>query len=138
MEEIILKGHKGAGGKGEGKAMVSKCDVCWFKTVDSKGNIIDKENELYGQNIAGSIFVFPSFKGSTAGSFRLYEMVFKGSAPKAIVNKTADTVTLSGAILGGIPLVHNFEVDPTSVIETGDIVTVDGDEATLRITKVRR
>lgn len=135
MAEIILKGRKGAGGKTEGKAMVSRQAFCWFKTVDLEGNIIDERHELYGKNIAGTVFVFPTFRGSTAASLRLYEMAFKGSAPRAIINTTADTVTLSGAILGNIPLAHNFDTDPTEVIETGDMVSVDGDKGVVKITK---
>ena len=54
------------------------------------------------------------------------------------MNKTADPVTLSGAILGDIPLVHSVEKDPTSIIETGDIVAVDGDKGTVRIIKKNR
>ena len=135
MKEVILRGHKGARGKAEGRAMVSKKAICWLKTVDLNGLVVEKENDLYGKNISGSILVFPTLKGSTSGSYKLYEMALVGSAPKAIINAKADSVTLSGAILSEIPLVHKFDVDPTEVIKTGDEIVVDGDTGTFTIMK---
>jgi predicted aconitase with swiveling domain len=126
MKEIILNGQKGIGGEAQGKALVSKSVISWYATFDVDGNVVDRENELYGRNIAGSVLVFPSFKGSTVGSVRLYEMAVRGSAPKALVIAAADPVTLSGAILGDIPVVHRFDVDPISVIRNGDTVSVVG------------
>jgi predicted aconitase with swiveling domain len=133
VKEIVLKGRKGTGGKAEGKALVSKKVICWYTTFDIDGNVVDKESELFGQNISGSILVYPAFKGSTVGSITLYEMAMRGSAPKALINTTADSVTLSGAILGDIPVIHQFDVDPTTVIETGDTVSVDGKSGTVKI-----
>jgi predicted aconitase with swiveling domain len=133
VKEIVLKGRKGTGGKAEGKALVSKKVICWYTTFDIDGNVVDKESELFGQNISGSILVYPAFKGSTVGSITLYEMAMRGSAPKALINTTADSVTLSGAILGDIPVIHQFDVDPTTIIETGDTVSVDGKSGTVKI-----
>ena len=135
MKEIILKGHKGSRGKAEGQAMVSKQAICWLKTIDLNGLVVEKGNNLYGESIAGAILVFPTLKGSTSGSYKLYELALQGHAPKAIINTKADSVTLSGAILGDIPLVHKFDVEPTEVIETGDKVMVDGDTGTVTIMK---
>jgi len=136
MREEVIKGHKAVGGKAEGEALVSKDAICWLKTLDARGLVVESENNLYGESIAGRIFVFPTGKGSTAGSLKLYELAIDGYAPKAIVNTQADPVTLSGAILSKIPMVHKFDVDPTEVIETGDKVIVDGDAGMIKIVKL--
>ena len=133
VEEIVLKGRKGTGGKAEGRALVTRKVICWYTTFDIDGNVLDRESELFGQNISGCVLVYPAFKGSTVGSITLYEMAMKGSAPKALINTTADSVTLSGAILGDIPVIHQFDVDPTTVIKTGDAVSLDGKSGTVKI-----
>jgi uncharacterized protein len=135
VEEIILKGRKGTGGKAEGRALVTRKVICWYTTFDIDGNVVDRESELFGQNISGCVLVYPSFKGSTVGSITLYEMAMRGSAPKALINTTADSVTLSGAILGDIPVIHQFDVDPTTVIKTGDAVSLDCKSGTVKIVR---
>ena len=135
MREVLLRGHKVVGGKAEGRAVVSKEAICWLKTVNLDGLVIEQGHDLQGQNIAGAILVYPTAKGSTAGSLKLYEMALRGSAPKAIINAKADSVTLSAAILGNIPMIHKFDVDPTEVLQTGNEVMVDGDTGTVRIMK---
>lgn len=71
MKEIILRASKGVRDKAQGKALVSKQVIGWYATFDIDGNVVDKESELYGQNISGSVLVFPAFKGSTVGSVGL-------------------------------------------------------------------
>jgi hypothetical protein len=135
MREEVIQGHKAVGGKAEGRALVSKDAICWLKTLNLKGEVVEKGNNLYGESVADSIFVYPTGKGSTSGSYKLYQLALEGHAPKAIVNVKADSVTLSGAILSKIPMVHKFDVDPTQVINTGDRVMVDGDAGTVTITR---
>ena len=96
MKEIVLQARKGIGGKAQGKAMVSKKVISWYATFDIDGNVVDKENELYGQNISGTVLVFPSFKGSTVGAIRLYEMTTKGSAPRALISTLMDPYPFRG------------------------------------------
>jgi len=135
MREEVIQGHKAVGGKAEGRALVSRDAICWLKTLNLKGEVVEKGNDLYGESVADSIFVYPTGKGSTSGSYKLYQLALEGHAPKAIVNVKADSVTLSGAILSKIPMVHKFDVDPTQLINTGDRVMVDGDAGTVTITR---
>ena len=135
MSKVIFKGHKVVGGKVQGTALVSKDTVCFLKTVDLTGLGIEEGHALQGQNVAGTILVYPTGKGSTAASYKLYEMALEGFAPKAIINSRADPVTVSGAFLGNITMVHKFDVDPLEVIETGDEVSVDGDTGVVRVVK---
>ena len=61
----------------------------------------------------------------------LYSLVKKGMGPKAIVNQVADTVVVVGAIIADIPMVDQVDIKQ---IKTGDILEVDGDKGTVKIT----
>ena len=133
MKEITIKGHKIVGGRVQGRALVSKDPVCFLKTIDPAGLGVEEGHALEGKSVTGTILVYPTGKGSTAASYKLYQMCLDGTAPKAIINAKADSVTISGAFLGNIPMVHMFDVDPTEVIQTGDEVNVDGDTGTVKV-----
>jgi len=135
VTEILIRGHKIVGGKAQGRALVSKEPICFLKTVDLSGLGIEEGHALQDKNVTGTVLIYPTGKGSTAASYKLYEMALTGTAPKAIINIRADPVTISGAILANIPMVHRFDIDPTEIIETGDQVNVDGDTGTVRVVK---
>jgi len=54
---------------------------------------VEKNPELEGINVAGKILVYPTGKGSTVGSFALYEMARCKTAPKGIINIRAEPIT---------------------------------------------
>ncbi|MCD4738089.1 MAG: DUF126 domain-containing protein, partial [Anaerolineae bacterium] len=67
--------------------------------------------------------VFPTGKGSTVGSYVLYQLAVNGLAPAAIINAESEPIGAVGAIIGGIPMVDRV---PISHIQTGDRVQVSG------------
>jgi predicted aconitase with swiveling domain len=99
------------------------------------GKVIQKGHELEGKNIKGKILVFSTGIGSTVGSYVLINLANRGLAPKAIIQRESDTVTLVGAVIGEIPLVHRLEKDPLTVIEDGDRVIVDSEKGIVEIEK---
>ena len=136
MSEIILKGHKVAKGKAEGEALVSKSPISFMGGVNPEtGVVVEKGHELEGVCIADKIFVFPYGKGSTAGSYQLYELTYTKKAPKALVNLRADPIVVTGAIMGNIPMIDRVEPNPLEVIKTGDIVEVNADQGIVRVKK---
>ena len=72
---------------------------------------------------AGS-WCFPTGKGSTVGSYVLYQLAAAGLAPVAIINAESEPIVAVGAIIGDIPMVDRV---PIETIRTGDRVRVDGD-----------
>jgi len=70
------------------------------------------------------VLVFPSGKGSTVGSWVLYELSMRGLAPAAIVNVEADPVVAVGCIVARIPLVDKLDLNPVESIRTGWLVRV--------------
>lgn len=134
MSEIILKGSKVAKGKARGEALVSHSPISFLGGVNSQtGVVAEKGHELEGQCVADKILVFPAGKGSTAGSYQLYELTFSKKAPKAIINIRADPVVTIGAIIGNIPMVDKVEPNPLEVIKTGDLVEVDADLGIIKV-----
>jgi len=138
MREIILKGHRVAKGRAQGEALVSHEPISFLGGVDSEtGLIIEKNHELEGVSVTGKILVFPVGKGSTLGSYRLYEMVRCKTQPKGIINVRADPVITVGAIISNIPMVDNLDGNPMKLIKTGDCVQLDADQGIVKIRALR-
>ncbi len=74
--------------------------------------------------MAGKILVFPTGKGSTVGSYVLYQLATAGLAPAAIINAESEPIVAVGAIISDIPMVDRV---PIEAIRTGDHVRVEGD-----------
>jgi predicted aconitase with swiveling domain len=136
MAEITLKGHPVVKGKAAGEAIVTHDSISFMGSIDPKTGIITESGaELQGQKISGKILVFPSGKGSTGGSYMLYEMAKRGTGPKGIINLRTDSVVAIGAVIGNITTVDQLEKNPLEIIQSGDHVTVDGDTGIVTIKK---
>ncbi len=123
---MILKGHIVSRGCAEGEALVSTKPISFLGSVDPKtGIVIEKGHEIEGKSIKGKVLVFPGGKGSTVGSYVIYQLKKNGAAPVAMINTKAEPIVAVGAIISEIPLVDRLEIDPVSIIKTGDKVLVD-------------
>jgi predicted aconitase with swiveling domain len=104
--------------------------------VDVKtGTITEVGHPLYGKSIAGKVLVFPTGKGSTGGSYLIYEAASNGVGPCAMINRAIEQVTAVGCIISDIPVIDRLEQDPVSAIEDDDFVEVDADKGMVRITR---
>lgn len=136
LPEIVLRGHRVVKGKAEAEAIVTRDSISFMGGVDpTTGTITESGSELEGEKISGKILVFPGGKGSTGGSYMLYDMAKRGTGPRGIVNVRTDSIVAMGAVMGNIPTVDQLEKNPFEVIRTGDYVIVDGDSGTVRIRK---
>ncbi len=123
---ITLKAHIVSRGKAQGDALVTSQPISFLGSVDvKKGIIIEKGHELEGKSISGKVLVFPGGKGSTVGSYAIYQLKKNGLAPLAMINVKAEPIVAVGAIISDIPLVDNVEKNPVETIRTGDKVLVD-------------
>ncbi len=126
---MILKGRKVAKGTAEGEALVSTEGISFYGGVDPETGIVaEKGHPLEGQSVTGKVLVFPTGKGSTVGSYVIYDMSKRGTAPAAIVNKEIETIIAVGAIISGVPCVDRIDIEK---IKNGDRVRVDGDNGTV-------
>jgi predicted aconitase with swiveling domain len=110
----------------EGEALVTTMGISFFGGVNPEtGIIVEKGHELEGQSINGKILVFPTGKGSTVGSYTLYQMKYNNKAPKAIINVQCETITAVGCIISEIPCVDQI---PIEQIKTGMKIRLDGEK----------
>ena len=122
-------------GAAQGQALVTSMGISFFGGVDpDTGIVVEKGHQLEGQAIGGKVLVFPTGKGSTVGSYTLYRLKMNGQAPTAIVNAQCETITAVGCIIAEIPCVDQI---PIEQIETGDFISLDGEQGTIEV-KERR
>jgi predicted aconitase with swiveling domain len=121
-----LKAHIVSRGKAQGDALVSTQPISFLGSIDVKtGIVVEKGHELFGLSIKGKVLVFPGGKGSTVGSYSIYQLKKNGAAPMAMINIKTEPIVAVGAIISDIPLVDNVEENPVHLIRNGDKVLVD-------------
>jgi len=136
MTTAKLRGRKIVGGYAEGTALVSSSPISFYGGIDPKtGLVIERGHELEGKRISDQILVFPSGKGSTVGSYTIYQMKKLGTAPKAIINLETEIIIATGCALGNIPLVDRLDRNPLLEISTGEVVTVRADSGEVEVRK---
>ncbi|NLY75160.1 MAG: DUF126 domain-containing protein [Firmicutes bacterium] len=133
MRQLTLQGRKIVEGKVEGVALVTKEPISFMGSINPKtGYVIERGHELEGKCLKGNILVFPSAKGSTGGSYMLYEVVKNEVGPLGIINKEAESVVVIGAITADLPMVDQIDI---SQIETGDYVILNATTGLVTVQK---
>ncbi|MFX0050182.1 MAG: DUF126 domain-containing protein, partial [Candidatus Hermodarchaeota archaeon] len=118
-------------GKVEGEALVTKDSISFYGGVDPEtGIVVEKGHELEGVDTTDKILVFPLGKGSTVGSYVIYQMAKTGKGPKALVLEECEAIVAVGAIIAELPCVDKIDV---SKIENGMNLVVDGENAVVEI-----
>jgi predicted aconitase with swiveling domain len=109
---LRLPGRKVYGGKARGLALVCNRPLSFLGGVDpTTGKIQDDEQTAHGQSVADMILVFPRGRGSTVGSYVLYELKCNGLAPAGIINLEAEPIIATGAIMSSIPMIDRVAID---------------------------
>lgn len=125
--------HKVASGCATGPALVTKEAISFLGNVNPEtGIVVDPNHELFGQSVSGKVLIFPGGKGSTVGSYVIYQLKKRGLAPIAMINLCSEPIVAVGAIISGIPLVDRV---PEEVLQwkSGILVEVDADQGMIRI-----
>lgn len=136
MQPIILHGRRIVEGYCRAEALVSTKPISFLGGVDpADGRIIEMNHDLFGLCGKDKVLCFPHGHGSTVGSYVLYSLSKKGLAPKAIVNQTADSVVVVGAIIANIPMVDQIDI---KLIKTGDLLEVDAEKGLIKILERKR
>ena len=134
--KLTLQGRKIVKGQARGEAVVTSEAISFNGGVDNMSGIVTEPgHELEGVNIAGKVLVFLTGKGSTGGSYKIYDMVSRGTAPVAFIQVNPEPITTIGAIIGNIPVVAGLNQNPTTAIATGDFIELDADIGKVEVTK---
>jgi len=121
-----VKGRIISRGIAEGEAIVSRRKFSFLGDVDVEtGIVVAEDSDICGECISGKIFVFPTGRGSTVGTYVLLRMKKMGTAPKAIINVETEPIIAVGAIIAEIPLMDKLEIDPFKIIKSGEFVRVN-------------
>ena len=99
----------------------------------STGKIQDAECESKGLSISNRVLCFPFGKGSTVGSYALYQLKINNMAPSAIINESAEPIIATGAIISDIPMVDGVDI---SLLRTGDSIVVEADDSCVNLPDV--
>lgn len=136
MPTITINCRKISRGRVQGNVIVSQDPLSFLGGVDPEtGTVIDRGHQLYQENISGKILAIPSGKGSTVGSYVIFQMAKNNTAPLAIIAQEAEPIIATGAIMAGIPMVDQPEEDIFEKIKEDDVVEVDADSGIIKITK---
>ena len=131
-----IQGRSISKGTATGKALISKQKISFLGALDPiTGIIVDKSLDVYGECIANRVLIFPGGKGSTVGSYVLYQLKKHGKSPNAMINRRSGTIVAAGAIIAEIPVVDSLETDPIEgeLIKDGDEVRVNGTEGYIEL-----
>lgn len=87
-------------GEAAGQALVFSQALSFWGGIDAEtGDVIDHSHPGLGQNVAGSILVMPSGRGSSSSSSVLAEAIRRGTAPAGILMERPDPILAVGAIV---------------------------------------
>ncbi len=124
-------GRKISPGTASGEALVTTQSLSFYGGVDPEtGVVVEKDHELEGQSITGKVLIFPSGKGSTVGSYVLYQLAKTGKGPVAIINQQTETIVAVGCIIGEIPAIDRI---PINEIKTGQQLRIDATKGLVEI-----
>jgi predicted aconitase with swiveling domain len=134
-------------GTARGPAMVTRQPINFTAAMckvpnmmpSKRAEVRDAHHELFKQNIANQVLVFPSCIGSTHTGLVLLDLVSQQRGPAALVVQRNDSLLISGVVLSEvwfgktIPVVEYGGDDLFEHIRHGDDVEVDGEAGEIRI-----
>ncbi len=126
-----MKGRTISKGFAKGKVLKLDEPLSFLGGVDGATGELRVEKE---GNVHNKILVFPRGKGSTVGSFVMYDLMVHEKAPSAVINSSAETIVATGAVISSIPMVDEIDV---SLIKDGDEIIVDADNGTIELPDVK-
>lgn len=127
---MMFEGRGISKGITEGEVVKVEDPVSFLGDVDPDTGMVFK-----AKSVKDSIFVFPSGRGSTVGSYVIYQLKKNGTAPKAMINGKSETIVATGAIISDIPLIDKIQID---LFKDGDKVELDGNEGIIDLKNVNK
>ncbi|MGI9417419.1 MAG: aconitase X swivel domain-containing protein [Geminicoccaceae bacterium] len=119
------RGHIGIGDTVTGEALVASDNFSARYDLDRiKGVFSRPAHKLYGESYNGKILILNAAKGGVATAWMLRDMVDRAIAPAALILNAANPIMAQGAAFANLPMIDRFDLDITSVIESGEMVMV--------------
>lgn len=90
-------------GSAAGPVLALSEGISFWGGIDSDtAQIIDAHHPAFGADIAGTVLLMPTSRGSCSGSGVMLELLLNGSAPAALIFSEAEDVATLGALIGGL------------------------------------
>ena len=122
------------GAKVTAEALVAQDDFSARYDLDRIQGIFSRPaHKLFGESYVGKVLVLNNAKGGVASSWMLREMSARGMAPAALLLNRASPIMVQGAAFADLCFMDRFEVDITTALRTGDIVTVDPESGVVSV-----
>lgn len=135
-QTVVIRGRTVVPGVAEGEALVTTEPISGWGGVDPRnGTVVEVRHELRGQSFAGKVLVFPGAKGSSGWSAQFHLARVLGTAPAAWLFNQMTTKVALGTVVSHAPALTDFDIDPLTVIRTGDWVRVDADRGIVTVTR---
>lgn len=136
--EYSLKGKTIVGGMAKGMILLTTQPINFLSSVDHlTGKITDKNHELFGKFMKGSILIFPYSVGSSVGAYSIFALKSNNASPSGIIcSVKTDITTASGCAIANIPLLELCKDQVIPEIEILSEGIIDGSSGSLQIKKV--
>ena len=79
------------------------------------------------------MLVFPEGRGSTVGSYVLYQLMVNGKAPAAIVTMHSEPVVVVGAIISRIPYLDGLSRDEFRALRNDMWASIDANRGIMLV-----
>lgn len=115
------------GGEASGPALVLSEPLSFWGGVEvTSGRIIDHSHPDRGRNVAGTILVMPSGRGSSSSSSVLAETIRRGTGPVGIILARPDPILTVAAIVAQSLYGLNCPIVVCAIdgIASGDVVRI--------------
>jgi predicted aconitase with swiveling domain len=127
-----LKGRAINPGHAKGQAFVLDVPFSFIGDLDpDTGRFSVVSHPMFGEVLADKILVCPTGKGGTIAQFVAYQTWKNGKAPAAILCDEVEPILCECALVINIPLLASFDESPVRTIQTGQFVTINGDEVSV-------
>ncbi|SHG78605.1 aconitase X swivel domain-containing protein [Ferrimonas marina] len=135
----ILQGKVVVSGTAQGEALVTQQPINFTASMckvpnmlpSKRAEIRDAHHELFEQNIANKVLVFPSCIGSTHTGLVLLDLVSLERGPAALIVQQNDSLLVSGVVLAqvwfgkSIPIIEYPGDDLFEHIHNGQSISID-------------
>ena len=131
-DSMVIKCRTISKGEATGELIVSTEPLSFLGGVNpDNGQVIDPNHELKGEFIGGKILFIPGGKGSTVGSYVIFQMKKNNTAPSGIICLNAEPIIATGAIISDIPMLDS--PDSIEGLVSGTKVRMDSEKGEITL-----
>lgn len=134
---LVLHCHPGLGASVKGIALVARDNFSARYDLDrDKGIFSRPSHALFAKSYVGKVLVLNTAKGGVASAWMMRDMAERGIVPAAFLFNRVNPILAQGAAFANIPLLDRFDGDITSLLKTGDELSIEPERG--RVTALSR